>query len=151
GVQAESRLFARGTGDRATPPQFLPPRRRHLIEGYAAVASISGARHSQIGEIDRQRGGGAGSAVRGTETEHDDTVGVSEKVMRCHWRMLWVAWHDCDPPHGAASRQSSRTAGLRTSPARTPAPRLGSLRQANTCRAGLANFALARQLSGGRS
>src|SRR5262245_37093774 len=33
------------------------------------------------------------------------------------------------------SRQSCRTAGLRTSPARTPAPRLGSLRQATVRRA----------------
>jgi hypothetical protein len=59
GVRAESRLFARGTGDRGR---------------CGAVASISGQERSafQIGEIDRQRGGGAGIAVRRAETEHDD-------------------------------------------------------------------------------
>ena len=46
-----------------------------VIEGYAAQLRQSpGQERSafQIGEIDWQRGGGAGIAVRRTESEHDD-------------------------------------------------------------------------------
>ena len=46
-----------------------------MIEGYAAQLRQSpGQERSafQIGEIDWQRGGGAGIAVRRTESEHDD-------------------------------------------------------------------------------
>ena len=46
-----------------------------VIEGYAAQLRQSpGQERSafQIGEIDWQRGGGAGIAVRKTESEHDD-------------------------------------------------------------------------------
>src|SRR6516162_849033 len=86
GVRAESRLFARGTGDRGL---------------CGAVASISGAERSafHIGTIDRPRGAGAVIVVRRTETEHD------------HGGRQWKR-HDVSQENGAALQERG-TAAIR--------------------------------------
>ena len=60
-----------------------------VIEGYAAQLRQSpGQERSafQIGEIDRQRGAGAGIAVRKTETEHRYIAGTAWSA-RCYMNM----------------------------------------------------------------
>src|SRR5262249_55946247 len=93
GVRAESRLFARGTGDR-------------VIEDYAAQLRQSPGRERcafQIGTIDRPRGAGAGIAVRRTETEHD------------HGERQWER-HDVSQENGCGLQERGTTAIRRMVP-----------------------------------